>query len=105
MPHPKDAPLTVKIEDDQLVIRIGIDTLAFCFENSNINMPYDEKVMDFPKVETICHPLEFAKDVRLMLLDEREDGSSVLTDLLDKACVAAVNDGSLGVTDKYLWGK
>jgi hypothetical protein len=92
-----DQPLSIKIEDDQLVIRIGIGTLAFSFENSNQNMPYNEELKDYPKTYTICDPLEFAKDVIGMLRDEREDGSTILTDLLDKACMQAVNDGSIGV--------
>ncbi len=31
----KDTPLSVEIEDDQLVLRIGIDTLAFCSSRKN----------------------------------------------------------------------
>ena len=95
----KDKPLEMVIEQDQLIIRIGIDTLAFAFENSDQNMPYNDELKDYPKTYRITDNMEFAKDVISALRDERENGSTIFTDLLDKACINAVNDGSIAVED------
>jgi len=102
-PGEHDSPLTVEVKDGKLMISIGIERLAFCFENSNDNMPYDPDVEDedfYPKRYEVVDQLEFANDVRGMLMAELgEDGSTLLSNLLDKACLDAVYDGSLGVQD------
>lgn len=82
-----NTPLSVKIENDCLTIRIGIDTLAFAgnkggiFTTANI---YDNKL--------------FAKEICYHLEDEKEDGSTLLTDMLDQAMMNAVEDGCEGVS-------
>ncbi len=95
----KDQPLEVKVNKGVLSISIGIDTLSFCFEESEYNNPCQEigDSYEFVRQYKIKDSLEFAKDVRRALLDEREDGSTILTDLLDKACEEAVDQGSLGI--------
>ena len=35
-------PLSIEVEGNELVIRIGVDTLQFCFETGEENQPYDE---------------------------------------------------------------
>ena len=86
--------LTVKIKDNQLVISIGIDTLSYCFEESNIN--YDgvnEKKLFYVKSKE-----DFAKDIKLILTNEREDGSTLLTDMLDNSYQEALDDGVLSIS-------
>jgi hypothetical protein len=100
MNKPKtNKPLEMIIKKDQLIISIGIDTLAFAFENSPQNTPYNEELKDYPKTYLITDKTEFARDVISALRDEREDGSTIFTDLLDKACMDAVNDGSIAVEE------
>lgn len=97
-PGDHDSPLKVEVKDGKLTISIGIERLAFCFENCDENMPYDWKTADFPKTYEVVDQVEFADDVRgRMLAELGEDGSTLLSDFIDKACWDAVEDGSLGV--------
>ena len=96
-PMGEDTPLTVSIDKDVLTIKIGIKTLAFSFEHGEYNNPYNEKVEDFLPLRKVVDPVEFSEDVIYALNVEREDGSTILTDLFDKAMKEAVEDGSLGV--------
>jgi hypothetical protein len=95
---PAGLPLTVGVEGDQLVIRIGVDTLAWCFEISEDNQPFDEKAKDFRREWKVVDPHKFAKGVGSGLCIEEEDGSTPLTCILDAACVTAVED-DMGVAE------
>ena len=95
---PAGLPLTIGVEGDQLVIRIGVDTLAWCFEISNDNQPYDEKVGDFRRKFKVLDAHKFAKGVGIGLQDEEEDGSTPLTKILDEAYIRAVED-DMGVDE------
>jgi len=95
---PAGLPLTVGVEGDQLVIRIGVDTLAWCFEISDDNQPYDEQIGDFRRSFKVLDRHKFAKGVAYGVQDEREDGSSLLTDALDAACINAV-ENDMGVDE------
>lgn len=95
---PAGLPLTVGVEGDQLVIRIGVDTLAWAFEISEENQPFDEKLNDFRGSWKVIDRHKFAKGVGIGLQDEREDGSTPLTDVLDKACIKAIED-DMGVEE------
>jgi hypothetical protein len=91
--------LVVEIVDDELRIRIGIDTLKFAFEHGQDNNPWDDKSGDYVQGFVVSDAMEFAKDVRRELTREREDGSMKLTDLIDEMCMDAVEDGSIGVEE------
>ena len=95
---PAGLPLTISVEGDQLVIRIGVDTLAWCFEISEDNQPYDEKAGDFRRSFKVTDVHRFAKGVGIGLKDEREDGSTLLTDAIDAACINAV-ESDMGVDE------
>lgn len=85
----REAPLQAGIVKGELVIRIGVEVLAFAaMEGQKNEMNVYYKVTDVD---------EFAKEVMLAMLHEEEDGSSPLTDFLDAAGTAAVEDGSIGV--------
>lgn len=73
---PQGLPLTVGVEENQLVIRIGVDILAFCFEIGEDNQPYDDKVNDFRREFKVIDRHKFAKGVAEGLMIEREDGST-----------------------------
>lgn len=91
--------LEVKIERDAVVIRIGIQTLAHAVTYADWanNWKESEDGGDYIRTFAITDVRQFAKDVVSAMQAEEEDGSSLLTDLLDKAAEEAVNDGSLGL--------
>lgn len=96
----EEQPLRVEVTPDgELVIRIGIGTLAFAAEHMEINNPFDEDTENFKRLWRVIEPMEFANDVRRALCDEGEDGSTPLTELLDAASWAAIEDGSLGCVE------
>lgn len=95
----EDAPLTVDIVNDELVIRIGIGTLAYAFDHMEENNPYDDNLRDFKQSWKVSDPMEFAKDVVGALVDEEEDGSHPLNRLLDQVCTAAADNGCLGIEE------
>lgn len=95
----KDQPLKCSVEDDELVIRVGIDTLAVCFEEADENNPFDEKLNDFRRQFAVIDKVEFANDVALAMNDEAENGDTPLNLFLDKMTQAAADDGTLGIEE------
>lgn len=95
----RERPLEVLIEDEELVIRIGINTLAFAFEEGEDNNPFDENIDNFRKAHKVTDPDIFAKEVYLELIREREDGSTPVTDLLDKMFSEALDMGCQGIEE------
>lgn len=91
------APLAVAIEDGALVIRIGIQTLAHAVTYSDWAHQYDDEACDYFRDFAISDAHQFAVDVGNMMQREEEDGSSLLTNFIDKASLDAVGDGSLGI--------
>lgn len=101
-------PLTVGVEKDELVIRIGVNTLAFSFEVSEDNQPFDKKANDFRRAFKVTDKHRFAEGVSVGLTNEEEDGSTPFTKILDEAFIYAVEsdygvdkDGRI-VTNKML---
>lgn len=94
-----DARLDVTIEDSALVIRIGIQTLAHAVTYSDWANRWNEEANDYIREFAIEDAHQFAKDVASMMEREEEDGSSLLTNFIDKASEEAVNDGSLGLAE------
>ncbi len=92
-----ETPLTVEVKDGVLQIRLGVETLKVVAERMESCNPFNEETGEFEQLWRIVEPLEFAEDVVRALTNEREDGSTKLTDLIDAACLAAIEDGSLGV--------
>ena len=93
------APLSVALEDDALVIRIGVQTLAHAVTYSEWAHDYENDAGDYFRTFAITDAPTFADDVRHAMLDEREDGSTPLSDFLDKMTQAAVEDGSPATDD------
>lgn len=98
MDAPCVAPLSCSIVGDLLMISIGIDTLAHATVTECL-----VRDSGIPVGITILDKHEFARDVARAINAEREDGSTLLTDLLDKAAVMAFEDGSLGVSYRDPW--
>lgn len=98
---PADQPLKVSIEDDQLVIRIGIDTLAFAAEHCPRFYDYEkDQVRLGPPYAKVVDKPELAHDIIQAMTREEEDGSSPLSHFLDNVIVDAYEDGSLGFDDE-----
>ena len=45
----RDASRSVQIVDNELVIRVGIDTLAWAFDHMEENNPYSDELHDFER--------------------------------------------------------
>lgn len=96
----KHLPLGVCVtRDGVLTVEIGIETLAFASLCSN----YAYECADPQRTGSCRDPREvfrvssargFVREVRAALLAESEDGSSLLTDVLDAAEQLAIEDGS-----------
>ena len=96
----KDARLEIELTPDgELSIHIGINVLAVCADLMDANIKINEQGDDFEQLFRVTDPLEFARDVRRALLMGAENGSTPLNDLLDKACLGAFEDGSLGAEE------
>lgn len=85
-------PLTIGVEGEELVIRIGVDTLQFCFEAGEDNLPWDDEIQDFIRSFKVTDKYKFAKGVGNALCNEEEDGSTPLTKILDEAFIDAVEN-------------
>lgn len=90
-------PLTVRVSGGMLSIEIGIKTLVYAAHFADWANPYDDEQQDYIRTFEITDSAVFAKDVRHAMLDEREDGSTPLSDFLDKMSEAALDDGSEAV--------
>ena len=92
-----DKPLPVRLTKDTIIIEVGFGVNAFAFENLDWNNPWVTEKQDWVRACKVKDPVAFALDVKRAMLDEREDGSTPLSDFLDKMCIAAVEDGSEGI--------
>lgn len=90
-------PLTVTVEDGRLCIAIGVRVLAHATAFADWANPFDKEADDYMRTFAIEDAQQFAKDVMHAMLAEREDGSTPLSDFLDKMAQAAIEDGSLGL--------
>ncbi len=97
----KDQPLKISIEDDELVIRMGIGTLAFCANERFKELAWNrnESRQKGPKEKPlkVIDDLSFAKDVIAELQRDDEIGATFITDMLDEAEDAAAGNGSIGI--------
>jgi len=93
-------PLSVAIVDGRLEITIGVETLASAFRTGPVGDRVTYNVDSGRWEEDRIIRLDsdqWAEDVRGALRCEREDGSTRITDLLDGAFQAAIDDGAEGV--------
>lgn len=80
----KNMPLRARVVRGILAIEIGVATNAWAATHDGVIDP------NF----VVTDEEGFARDTVAALLDEREDGSSLLTDVLDAASRKAMDDGS-----------
>lgn len=98
----RNKPLSVKVtRDGVLMIEIGIDVNADAALASPFAWEMTDELTGRPgetrpeALYEVTSPRQFALEVKSALLEEREDGSSLLTDVLDAAVKKAIEDGSL----------
>jgi hypothetical protein len=89
---PEDTPLSCKVAKGVLTISIGVNTLVFaCNEHpDNVSDDGDGKVWSVDQ----RHGADFAIDVAQELRSEEEDGTTLVHLMLDKAILAAIENGS-----------
>lgn len=95
----KTKPLTVQIKDGELIMRVGIDTLAHAAEYGEMFNEFKPYPACYPPYVKVKKKSLLAKDVKTELLRNDEDGSTPLSRLLDQMLVEAREDGSLAFED------
>lgn len=91
----KNRPLNAFVENGVLTIEIGVETLAWSALHGSDEEPTVVNPMRLRKDSYVITNNEgFARDVACSLLSEAEDGSSMLTELFDKAIQEAIDDGA-----------
>jgi hypothetical protein len=93
--HHYGSPLVVHVKGGELRVVIGIGTLAHAASYSDWANPHEDESGDYIRTFAIVNTQEFAEDVAHAMLREREDGSSPLSDFIDKMMEAAIEDGSM----------
>jgi hypothetical protein len=86
--HDNDIPLKSQIIDGQLIISIGVNTMAWAAEQSDD--------LGFISLEVV-NKAEFARDIQRELNEESEDGSTMITRMLDKAVIQTIEQGSIAI--------
>lgn len=93
----KDQKLTVGIEGDEVVIRIGIDTLKYATENGS---GCDFETEDGENRYVVTNSEEWARSVVLALEQEEEDGTTPVHAMFEAAFVEALEQGFDGIEEK-----
>ena len=90
---PADQPLRVDLDEDRVVISMGVNTLKCCADHAP--QFYDDELGRQTVLVTDAHA--FAHEVVRMLGSEDEVGSSLVIEMFDQAMDRAVDDGCDGV--------
>jgi hypothetical protein len=94
-----DRPLAVYVKDDELVIRIGIKTLAWAFDHEEGNNVWDQDRELFIQSWKVSDPQVFAEEVAIAMNSEEENGATPVTEFFDKMCYSALDDGAMGIEE------
>lgn len=95
----RNQSLIAEIKDDQIIIRVGIDTIKWALEHHIESQPYNEEKSEYEQKWVVSDPGEFAQDVMHSMEREEEDGTTPLIEFLDKMCMDALENGSIGVDE------
>jgi hypothetical protein len=99
-------PLEVVIKDGQLIVRIGLDVLAYSAEQCRNRLNRTPLLVDSPgeyaaPYAKVVDKMELARDVKHELMREKEDGTMPIHVLLDNAILAAFEDGSTAFDEHF----
>lgn len=86
----KDIGLNAKLLNDQVVITIGIDVLAYAIQNGD----------EWPEGFKIKNKRKFAEEVVDILNQDEEDGDTSLHRVLDNAALAVLESGSENISEQ-----
>jgi len=92
-----EMPLRCEEIDGAIDMGIGRNVLKFAAEN---HPDFYDVRLDGPNIK-ITNAAVFAREVMYAINAENEDGSTLLTDMLDKAIKQAVENGCEGVDYDY----
>lgn len=92
-----DRPLQVEVEGGELVVRIGIDRLAWSAERCELLRQHSSR--EFPPYVDVEDAETFANEVAAAISKPRDDGETPLDRLLDESILSAMNDGSVGLSE------
>jgi len=95
----EDTPLRVEVKRGELVIRLGIETLAFATPDIEPWVVHNDETGQFRRRLKVIDPQEFAKDVALAMQRQDDTGASPLAYFLDKMMEDAIEDGSIAVEE------
>jgi hypothetical protein len=96
---PKTTPLRIAVEGDELVIRIGVDTLKTAAEGSEHFDYYSVHDNRYGLRWRVNDSDLWARDVAREIVDEGENGSTLVTRMLDTAFQWTLENGSDAVDD------
>ena len=82
------------IEGDEIVIRVPISAIP-----EAASVAFDEQYGENHDVNVIDAPV-FARELLSALLDESEDGTTLIHEMLDKACIRCAEDGAEGLSEE-----
>ena len=85
-------PMKCVIRDGAIVIELGMEALAFATKHHP-----ELQDEECEPLYTITDPAVWAKSIMETLNSEREDGSSYITDMFDRAIMWAIEQGEFGV--------
>lgn len=94
----KNTPLSTKIENGDVVIRIGIERLKYAFEHCEVTQWIDEEG-DWEQFYLVSDLLELANDFISQVNREEKDGTTPLHLFLDKIFKAVLESGCAGIVD------
>lgn len=92
----RDDSLNCYIEDGVLTMVIGVDCLANAVKLNPHLSVYDDESGEWSEPE-ITDPDKFAKAVLSALLDESEDGTTLVHLAIDTAASNAIENGAEGI--------
>lgn len=101
-----NAPLRCEVRNGRLVLSIGVETLAFCWDHrTEVECALEDEDGSTKRPQgwpfKVIDQAAFAKEVARAMLNEAEDGSSPATRFIDAACEAAADDGAEGLNYGY----
>lgn len=98
----RDTPLKVLCEGDEVVIRIGVDTLIFAANGCPVSIFLDD---DGHQLYRVSNESDFVKSVIGALTGEDGDGTTLVQKMFDYAFCRVVEQGELGIDEIERRGK
>lgn len=92
----KDKHLTVTIENGELIISIGIDTLKVATEYCELPGFLSN---EYEPLFLVSDPGKWAESIKYALENEEEDGTTVVHEAFDKAFFFAMEQGFEGIEE------